>query len=62
MDPFQGRVAVITGGAGGIGSALARAFAARGAKLVLADLDAAALAKAEREHRARGSEVLAVAD
>jgi NAD(P)-dependent dehydrogenase (short-subunit alcohol dehydrogenase family) len=31
MDPFAGRVAVITGGAGGIGMALARAFAARGA-------------------------------
>ncbi len=30
MDPFKNRVAVITGGAGGIGSALARAFAARG--------------------------------
>jgi len=60
MDPFQGRVAVITGGAGGIGSALARAFGARGAKLVLADLDEAALARAEAEHRARGSEVLAV--
>ena len=39
---------------------MARAFAARGAKLVLADLDAEALARAEREHRARGSEVLAV--
>ena len=48
MDPFQGRVAVITGGAGGIGAALARAFAARGAKLVLADLDEAALDRAER--------------
>jgi NAD(P)-dependent dehydrogenase (short-subunit alcohol dehydrogenase family) len=60
MDPFQGRVAVITGGAGGIGGAMARAFAARGAKLVLADVDAEALARAEREHRARGAEVLAV--
>ena len=35
-DPFRDRVAVITGGAGGIGMALARAFAARGAILVLA--------------------------
>ncbi len=60
MDPFRGRVAVITGGAGGIGGALARAFAERGARLVLADLDEAALAEAERAHRARGAEVLAV--
>src|SRR5574341_40379 len=36
MDPFAGRVAVVTGGAGGIGMAMARAFGARGAKLVLA--------------------------
>jgi NAD(P)-dependent dehydrogenase (short-subunit alcohol dehydrogenase family) len=60
MDPFQGRVAVITGGAGGIGGALARAFAARGAKLALADLDEEALVRAEAEHRKRGAEVLAV--
>ena len=60
MDPFRDRVAVITGGASGIGDAMARAFAARGAKLVLADIDAEALARAERAHRGRGSEVLAV--
>jgi NAD(P)-dependent dehydrogenase (short-subunit alcohol dehydrogenase family) len=60
MDPFRGRVAVITGGAGGIGGAMARAFAERGAKLVLADLNESALAQAEKDHRARGAEVLAV--
>ena len=38
-DTFRDRVAVITGGAGGIGRALARAFAERGAHLVLADID-----------------------
>ena len=61
MDPFRGRVAVVTGGAGGIGGAMARAFAARGAKLVLADLDEEALALAAKEHRARGAEVLPLA-
>ena len=60
MDPFKGRVAVITGGANGIGAAMARAFAARGAKLAIADLDQAALERAEAEHRARGTEVLGV--
>ena len=59
-DPFRGRVAVVTGGASGIGLAMARAFAARGAKLALADIDAAALAAAERELAGAGVEVLAV--
>jgi NAD(P)-dependent dehydrogenase (short-subunit alcohol dehydrogenase family) len=41
---FAERTAVITGAAGGIGRALAAALAARGADLVLADVDEAALA------------------
>ncbi|MHC4393145.1 MAG: SDR family oxidoreductase [Planctomycetota bacterium] len=36
--PLKGKVVAITGGAGGIGSALARRFAARGARLALVDL------------------------
>src|SRR5262245_14165128 len=38
-----GRVAVITGGAGGIGCAAAKRFAALGLKVVIADLDQTAL-------------------
>jgi NAD(P)-dependent dehydrogenase (short-subunit alcohol dehydrogenase family) len=60
MDEFRGRVAVITGGGGGIGAAMARAFAARGARLVLADVDPAAMATVTAELGARGTEVLAV--
>src|SRR5512140_2239446 len=61
MDGFKDRVAVITGGAGGIGMAMARAFAARGARVVLADLDAAALARAVGELTASGADALGVA-
>jgi NAD(P)-dependent dehydrogenase (short-subunit alcohol dehydrogenase family) len=60
MDSFRGRVAVVTGGASGIGRALAEAFAAEGARLVLADVEAEPLARAARELHARGAEVLTV--
>ena len=43
---FSGKVAVITGGASGIGFATGRALAARGANLVLVDVEARALARA----------------
>ena len=42
-EPLAGKVVVITGGAGGIGRALARAFADRGARIALLDRDAEAL-------------------
>jgi NAD(P)-dependent dehydrogenase (short-subunit alcohol dehydrogenase family) len=38
---LSGKHVVVTGAAGGIGSALARAFGAQGARLVLSDLDGA---------------------
>jgi NAD(P)-dependent dehydrogenase (short-subunit alcohol dehydrogenase family) len=60
MDPFKDRVAVITGGAGGIGMAMARAFAARGAKIVLADLDEPALGAAVRELEKSGAQAFGV--
>src|SRR5689334_18761583 len=42
MGRVQGRVVVVTGGAGGIGAAGRRAIAAEGGKVVGADLDAEA--------------------
>src|SRR5213083_2988535 len=60
MDDFQGRVAVITGGGGGIGAAMARAFAARGARIVLADVDRAAMEGVAAVLGKGGAEVLVV--
>ncbi|MFQ5417596.1 MAG: SDR family NAD(P)-dependent oxidoreductase [Myxococcota bacterium] len=60
MNEFENRVAVVTGGGSGIGQAMARAFAARSAKVVLADIDAAAMAKTEAEISATGAEIASV--
>ena len=43
MDDLKGKVAVVTGGAGGIGRALAVRFAAEGMRLVVADVEEAVL-------------------
>jgi NAD(P)-dependent dehydrogenase (short-subunit alcohol dehydrogenase family) len=55
-----GRVAVITGGASGIGLAAARRLGEAGMRLVLADRDQAALVEAARALEGRGFEALAV--
>jgi rhamnulose-1-phosphate aldolase/alcohol dehydrogenase len=44
---LEGRVALVTGGAGGIGGAIARRLLSEGAQVVLADIDEAALADAQ---------------
>ena len=46
---LKGKVVIITGGGGGIGLACALAFAAEGARVVVADVNAAAAERAARE-------------
>ena len=58
MQDFEGRVAVVTGGASGIGLGMARAFARNGMRLVIADLDDSALDAAVAELSAGGAEVI----
>jgi NAD(P)-dependent dehydrogenase (short-subunit alcohol dehydrogenase family) len=54
VENFEGRGTVITGGANGIGFATAREFARRGARVMLADIDQAALDDAVENLRADG--------
>lgn len=53
---LRGQAAVVVGGASGIGAAIARAFAAEGAKVAILDVDpasAAVAARLEAEHSVR---------
>ena len=60
MRDFKDKVAVVTGAASGIGLAMAKRFAMEGMKVVLSDIEEAALAEAERGMAADGHRVLAV--
>jgi NAD(P)-dependent dehydrogenase (short-subunit alcohol dehydrogenase family) len=60
MLEFSGKTAVITGGASGIGLAVARALGAEGMRLVIADIENTALEAARAELEGDGYEVLGV--
>ncbi|NWG24457.1 MAG: SDR family oxidoreductase [Pseudorhodoplanes sp.] len=57
---LEGRVAVITGPAKGMGAAVTRAFAGEGARLVLAGRDVAAIEPVAADVRSRGAEAIVV--
>ena len=60
MKEFKGKVAVVTGGASGIGRAMAERFATEGMKIVLADVEEQALSQAVAELKSKGAEVAGI--
>ncbi len=61
MREFTGKTAFVTGGASGIGLALGQAFAQAGMKIMLADVEADALASAVKSLQDSGFEARGVA-
>lgn len=61
MQRFEGRVAVITGGASGIGFGLAQRFGAAGMKVVIGDIEKPALDTALESLRADGVDATGIA-
>ncbi|MCC7371497.1 MAG: SDR family oxidoreductase [Chloroflexi bacterium] len=51
---LQGQIAIVTGGSGGIGTALCKTLAASGATVVVVDIDGAGAARVADEIRAAG--------
>jgi 3-hydroxybutyrate dehydrogenase len=58
---LENRVALVTGAAGGLGLAIAKAFAGEGARICVADLDEAAALAAVAAIRDAGGQAIAVA-
>ena len=61
MKVVEGKVAVVTGAASGIGRAMARTFGAAGMKVALADVEMGALRETRKEIAADGVEAAAFA-
>jgi len=58
MKVFKDKVAVITGGASGVGRAIGQRLGREGAKLVIADIEQSALDKAVAEFQAAGVDAI----
>ena len=60
MKDLSGKVAVVTGGGGGIGKAIAEELVAEGARVVVSDIQGALVEATVAELAARGGDVLGV--
>jgi NAD(P)-dependent dehydrogenase (short-subunit alcohol dehydrogenase family) len=60
MNALASKVAIVTGGASGIGEAAVKAFTDEGAKVVIADIDVARGLAAEQTFKAGGADVIFV--
>ena len=60
MQDVSGKVAVVTGGAGGIGRAMGEVFGGAGMKVVLSDVQPEPLAKTVGELQAQGLDVIGI--
>ena len=60
MEELRGKVAVVTGGASGIGLGLAKRFCSEGMAVAVADVDEAGLGEAAEDLRGTGASVLEV--
>lgn len=60
-DRFRGQVALVVGGAQGIGKAIAVRLAREGADVVIGDIDRAMMARTRRELRAEGLDAQTIA-
>ncbi|OHV72618.1 SDR family NAD(P)-dependent oxidoreductase [Ensifer sp. LCM 4579] len=61
MKRFEGKVAVVTGGGGGIGSAISRRLAEEGALVVVSDVNAGAASDVAAEITSTGGSAIAIA-
>jgi 3-oxoacyl-[acyl-carrier protein] reductase len=60
MGAIQNKVAIVTGGAGGIGGAIVRRFAREGARLAVVDIDGAAAKATAAELTAQATDAIAI--
>jgi NAD(P)-dependent dehydrogenase (short-subunit alcohol dehydrogenase family) len=60
MDNFKDKVAIITGGAGGVGRCIGLALAREGARIVVADIEDTAIERTVADIKATGAEAIGV--